>query len=48
MTLSLLLQARNITLRIELPPLDGEGGPASLVVVRLDNLTYAGDDQYAF
>ncbi|BDA50280.1 probable autophagy-related protein 2 at C-terminar half [Coccomyxa sp. Obi] len=37
------LQARNITLRIELPPLDGEGGPASLVVVRLDDLTYAGE-----
>ena len=29
-------------MRIELPPLDGEGGPASLVVVRLEDLTYAG------
>lgn len=40
------LQARNITLRIELPPLEGEGGPPALVIVRLEDLTYAG--QLAF
>lgn len=33
-----------MTLRIELPPLDGaEGSPVSLVVVHLERLTYAGE-----
>ena len=36
------LQARNVTLRIELPAMDGAGGPWSLVVLRLDTLSYAG------
>ena len=35
-------QARNVTLRVELPPMDGVGGPCALVIVRLDALTYAG------
>jgi hypothetical protein len=36
------MQAHNVTLRVELPPMDGAGGPCSLVVIRLDMLTYAG------
>ena len=35
-------QARNVTLRVELPPMDGAGGPCALVIVRLEALTYAG------
>ena len=38
------MQARNVTLRIELPPMDGAGGPCSLVVLRLDTLSYAGSN----
>ena len=35
-------QARQIILRIELPSREGAAGPPSLVVVRLDHLSYAG------
>jgi hypothetical protein len=39
---ALCLQASNVTLRIELPPLNGGDGPVSLVVIRLEKLGYAG------
>ena len=35
-------QARQVILRIELPSREGAAGPPSLVVVRLDHLSYSG------
>ena len=36
------VQAKHITLRIELPPVNGPAGPPSLVILHLDSLMYSG------
>lgn len=35
-------QARQVILRVELPSREGAAGPPSLVVLRLDHLSYSG------
>lgn len=36
------MQAKHVTLRIELPPVNGPAGPPSLVILHLDSLMYSG------
>jgi len=42
LTTHVSVQAKQITLRIELPPVNGPDGPPSLVILHLDSLIYSG------